>query len=615
MRNTLLLAVLVGFAVTAVSQNAPQAASFQLNVPVRPLITQPLNESQLVTLKGNTHPMARPQFDLGAAPPSLPLERMLLVLKRSPEQETALATLLDQQQDKSSPNFHRWLTPDEFGSAFGPSDADVQIVTGWLQTHGFQVARVARGRTVIEFSGTHVQLQQAFHTSIHKFAVNGEEHWANASDPQIPAALEPVVAGVHTLHNFLKTPNLVWSNRFKITQGSGSRPEITGTGGQHFLGPGDFAKIYNIPPTLTGVGATIGVVGRSNVNLQDINDFRAQFGVPTNIPTVVLNGGDPGDLGQGEEAEAMLDSTWSSAVAPNALVKFVVSASTDTTDGVDLSELYIIDNNLTDVMTESFSTCEANASTAQAQAVESLAAQASAQGITYILSTGDTGSAGCAQGTTLGPVSVSLLASTRFNVAVGGTQFNDNPPSTYWGTSQSATVTALSYIPENVWNETSGTNLAATGGGVSIFFAKPTWQTALTPPDGFRDLPDISFASAGHTPYLICLALSCSQQGFLQGISGTSAAAPSFAGIMALINQQVGSRQGLANYVLYKLAATQSSLTTCNGSSTTALPAANCIFNDVTVGNNDVPGEPANKYNAGKGYDLATGLGSMHWRG
>lgn len=620
MRKPLLLGVLVGLALTVSAQNSSKDTPFSSTIQVRNLVTQPVNESNITVLKGNIHPLARPQFDIGGAPPNLPLDRMLLVLKRSPEQDVALKTLLDQQQDKSSQNFHRWLTPDEFGSAFGPSDPDIQAVISWLLTHGFQVNRVARGRTMIEFSGNQAQLQQAFHTSIHRYAVNGELHWANDSDPQIPAALAPVVAGVHTLHNFQKKPMLVRTNQqFAITHNPGSTPTVTGAGGQHFLAPGDFNKIYNVPPTLTGLGATIAVVGRSNINAQDISDFQSIFlGAPINPPVLVLNGEDPGNLGasgdpvgQNEEAEAVLDNTWSSSLATGATVKFVVSATTDTTDGVDLSELYIVDNNLADVMTESFGSCEAFFTNAQAQGVELLAEQAAAEGITYTLSTGDTGSAGCARGSTIGPASISVLASTRFNVAVGGTQFNDTAnPAKYWNSSQAAIVTALSYIPENVWNESSGTNLAATGGGVSTIFPKPSWQTGVTANDSFRDIPDVSLAAAAHTPYLICFEQACTQQGLVNGIAGTSASAPSFAAIMAMIFEKTGSRQGQADYVLYKLAATQSSLTTCNGSSTTTLPASTCIFNDVTSGTNAVAGVAG--FAAAKGYDRATGLGSVN---
>ena len=173
-----------------------------------PLITQPIDESQLTVLHGNTYPLARPQFDLGTAPATLPMQRMLLVLKRSPEQESALRKLLDDQQDKASPSYHKWLTPDQFGKQFGPTDGDIQTITTWLQSHGFQVG-TTKGRTVLEFSGSASQVQEAFHTTIHKYIVNGEQHWANSSDPSIPTALNaPQWPGVLTLHNFLKKPQL-----------------------------------------------------------------------------------------------------------------------------------------------------------------------------------------------------------------------------------------------------------------------------------------------------------------------------------------------------------------------------------------------------------------------
>lgn len=114
---------------------------------VTPRITEAVDNEKRVALRGNTYPLARPENDRGAAPDSLPMERMLLVLTRSPEQEAALTTLLDEQQDKSSPNFHRWLTPEQFGQQFGPADADIQAVTGWLTSQGFRVNSVAKGRT------------------------------------------------------------------------------------------------------------------------------------------------------------------------------------------------------------------------------------------------------------------------------------------------------------------------------------------------------------------------------------------------------------------------------------------------------------------------------------
>jgi Pro-kumamolisin, activation domain/Bacterial Ig-like domain (group 3) len=601
--------------------------SFGQQVSPRPLITQPVVESELITLKGNTHPLAQPQSDIGAAPPDLPMNRMLLVLKRSPEQEHSLRTLLDNQQDKASMHYHKWLTPDQFGTAFGPADQDVQIVTGWLQTHGFQVNRVSHGRTVVEFSGTEGQVEEALHTSIHKYAVNGEEHWANASDPQIPAALVPAVAGVWSLHDFQKRPSVRVSDyRIPIPQ-PGASPMLTSQG-QHALMPGDYATIYNISPLysvgVTGQGATIAVVARSNFYTPDLYDFHNLAGTPGANLNFVNDGPAPGIVNQNEEAEAVLDVSWSSAIAPQAQIDFVVSASTNTTDGVDLSELYIIDNNLSDVMTESFGSCERLATQAEAQAISSLSEQGAAEGITYMVSSGDSGAEGCdspSQFSANGDAaSVNILASSAFTVAIGGTEFNEGGNSgNYWNTSNNPNTlaSAKSYIPENVWNESCPTcGLWAGGGGASAFFAKPNWQFGLRgiPNDQARDLPDVSLTAAGHDPYLLCFEGSC-ERGFLVGIAGTSAASPSFAGIMALVVQQYG-RQGQGNYVLYRLAATET-LSQCNGSTTAFLPASTCVFNDVTTGNNAVPGEAgygtaSAKYQAGVGYDLTTGLGSVN---
>ena len=391
--------------------------------------------------------------------------------------------------------------------------------------------------------------------------------------------------------------------------------------------PGDFATIYNISPLYSqgiyGYGATVAIVGRSNFNLGDVYSFWSQANLTAPVLNIVLNGPDPGIFDLNEEFEAVLDATWSGSVARGSNISFVASASTNTTDGVDLSELYIIDNNLGDVMTESFGSCEGFASLAEAKGISALAEQAAAEGITYMVASGDNGAEGCVSPSSASAngaqPAVSVLASPPYVVAVGGTMFNDtSSPSTYWSSTNGAGITsAKSYIPENVWNEScpNTCGLWSGSGGASTFFSKPNWQSGVAgiPNDGARDLPDVSLTAAGHDPYLICITTPQGQCFF--GVGGTSASAPSFAGIMALVVQQYG-RQGLANYILYRLAAAET-LSQCNGSSTTGLPNSSCIFNDVTVGNNAVPGElnygtALAKYQAGVGYDLATGLGSVN---
>jgi hypothetical protein len=684
---------------------AQQASAQQQTAPAAPLplITQPVNESQLTVLKGNTHPLARPQFDLGTAPATLPMQRMLLVLKRSPQQESALDQLLNDQQDKSSPNYHKWLTPDQFGQQFGPTDADLQTITAWLQSHGFQVGST-KGRTTLEFSGSASQVQAAFHTTIHKYIVNGEQHWANASDPQIPSALTPAISGVASLNNFTRKPMNLPLGTFSRDKTTGRftpiKPLYTFPSGcvennnvnqgycSYGIGPYDFATIYNVLPlwnaNINGTGQTIAIVGESNINPQDIADFRTLFGLPANSSAngnplnIILNGPDPGI--QGDESEADIDVTWSGSVAPYATIDFVVSQSTETTTGTDLSAVYIVENNLAAVMSESYGECELGLGTSGNQFYNTLWQQASAQGITVFISAGDAGSAGCDDFDAAAPIAaqfglqVSGYASTPYNVAVGGTDFNDfTNPATYWNLTNNSTTqaSAKGYIPETTWNDSCTNAIFATigystsaetncnnsqlsnfvditggSGGASNCttpagsspsncaggYSKPSWQTGTgVPNDGKRDLPDVSlFASNGFLGsfYLICQsdqtqgACNVSNEQFL-GFGGTSVSSPAFAGIMALVNQQTGSRQGNANYILYKLAAKET-LSNCNSTNT---PATTCIFNDITMGTNAMPcakGSPncttsagdiygiLTGYNAGTGYDQATGLGSVN---
>jgi len=622
---------------------APLAA-FAQGSAVAARVTDRVDASQLSTLRGNTHPLARAQYDQGAAPADLPMNRIMLVLKRSPDQETALQSLLTEQQVTSSANFHKWLTPVQFGQTFGPADADIQAVTSWLASYGFQSIKVSNGRTVIEFSGTAAQVQAALHTSIHKYVVNGESHWANASDPQIPTALTPVVAGFVSMHNFPKKPASIRSSQLaSLTKSQNGKPQITFSDGSHGLAPADFNTIYNVGPTLTGASTKIGVIARTNINIQDVIDFRSQFNLGGTAPTIVVNGPDPGDLGGSEEAEAVLDASWSGAVAPAATVVLVVSEATNGDAGEDLSEVYIIDNNLADVMTESFAVCEAqfgNQLSTFASYYSSLAEQAAAQGITYMVASGDSGPDGCADPTTVQAsglgASVNLLASTPFTVAVGGTEFfNDSASNTpYWSANNNQTNlgSATSYIPEEAWNESctvaqcgANSGLWSSGGGVSSYFPKPSWQAGVTgiPSGNSRYVPDVSLTAAGHDGYVLCLDGSCEGTGCpppgtgpcYSILSGTSASAQAFGGVMALVVQKVG-RVGIANYALYKLAAleppTAPANSTCNGSSTTTPPAATCIFNDVTTGNTNLTIVGENGFAAGTGYDEATGLGSVN---
>jgi subtilase family serine protease len=675
-------------------------AAAQSSGPQRRIV-QAIDESKLTTLRGNTHPFARPEFDRGTAPSHLPLERMLLVLKRSPDQEAALNKLMDEQQDVSSANFHKWLTPEEFGRQFGPSDEDIQTVTLWLESHGFQVAEVTPGRTLIEFSGDASRIEEAFHTEIHKYSVRGEEHWANASDPMIPTALIPVISGVASLNNFPRKPmsRLVGAFTKSTTKGNTVRrqPGLTVTGCDtgvlnatdcFVVGPTDLATIYNVLPlwnaNVDGSGVTIAIVGDSNINIADTHNFRSIFGLPTNDPKVVLAGTEP--RLNGDEIEANLDVQWSGAVATGANIDLVIAASTDTTFGGDIAAEFVINHNLGSILSESFSACELALGTTGNQMYNTLWQQAAAQGITVLVSTGDIGSSACEE--FAAGLGVNGLASTPFDTGVGGTDFDQYPnPLLFWNATNnpSTQASATGYIPETTWNDSctnqiwillgygptpeancnnpgdpfSGfPNVGIVGGSggasncisssdgaiptsCSGGYAKPSWQSGPgVPSDGSRDLPDVSLFSADgllDSYYYLCEQdlnpqLGACSTSVFTGVGGTSVSAQVFASIVALIDQKTNSRQGLINPTLYALAAAEG-----NSCTSVANPSANCVFYDVVKGTNaqpcvvastpdcPAPSNPAytssilsadggvtEAYDAGPGFDLATGLGTVN---
>jgi pseudomonalisin len=565
-------------------------------------ITSFIDEDQRVTLHGNVHPLAIARYDTGEVAPGFPMEHMLLTLLPDAAQQDALEQLLDAQHNPESPYYHQWLTPEQYGERFGVSDGDAAQVARWLQDHGMEVEEITAGRRSVIFSGAASQVESAFHTQIHDYKIGGEVHHANATDPEIPKALAQVVGGVVSLHDFHSKPMHGYVRK--------PSPEFS-SGGSYYLAPADFAAIYDLIPlyqqSITGSGQSIAIVARSNIKLADARQFRTTFGLPANDPQIIINGADPGIWNSDEETEADLDVEWSGAVAKNAAIKFVVSKSTSSSDGVDLSAQYIVNHNLSPVMSTSFGLCEASLGSSGNSFLNSLWQQAAAQGITVFVSSGDDGAAGCdsASATTAAHGrAVNGLCSTPYSVCVGGTEFNDTSnPSLYWSSSNAAGTqsSALSYIPEVVWNESGpGEGLWASGGGASTIYTKASWQAGTgVPADGRRDVPDVSLTAAGHDGYLIY------QEGGLYVVGGTSAAAPSFAGVMAMVVQHAGARQGNANTVFYSLNSKQSA----GGAS---------VFHDISKGNNSVPGQAG--FNATVGYDQATGLGSVdasvlvnHW--
>jgi len=643
--SALLLILITACAVPAPGQGPPA-----------PLITQAIDESQLVVLHGTVHPLAQARYDVGAVPDSFVAARLLLLPNRPAERENELRRFLHDVHTPGSASYHQWLTPQQFGERFGPADSDIQAAVAWLSSHGFSVQGATKGKRLIEFSGTARQLREAFHTQIHQYSIAGESHYANADEVSIPAALAPLVHGISPLNDFRAQPYLKAVGRALYARATKRATPLwtapnqfpTANPYEYLVTPEDFATQYDLAPLyqagVNGTGQTIGVINESNIDISLVEGYRQLFNLSSNPPQVVIDGDDPGTL-EGPDVEAYLDVELSGAVAPNATVNLYISNGSALQDPLTLATVRAIEDNEAAVLSVSFGQCEGFLGEAGNQLWAGLWEQAAAQGQTVLVAAGDNGPECSAD---LSPLlSVSGLASTPWNVAVGGTDFYYSDyasgaasAATLWNQTNDSNLGSLKApLPEQVWNDALGMDvisngiqsyeLDAGGGGASNCstlssstglcasgYAKPGWQIGPgVPADGVRDLPDVSlFASNGVnlSAYPICayegecaVGAGGEAEVFLAG--GTSASAQAMAGIMALVVQKYG-RQGQANFTLYPLAQQK--------------PGA---FHDITLGSNDVlcyPGTPdcamntrgvyaTTIYSAGPDYDLASGLGSV----
>ena len=552
-------------------------------------IKEPVDAEKVVALKAAVRPEAIATNDRGALDGSTAISGVTIMLRQSEAQAADLAQFLEEQRNPASPDYQRWLTPEEFGERFGLSQSDLGRLTAWIRTRGLDVETVARGRNWIGVKGTAEQLGRAFHTELRRYEVDGEKHFANSKQPHVPAAFAEVVETVLGLDDFRPKPQ--WVRR--------AQPDYTGGNGAHYLAPDDLATIYNLMPLyqagFDGTGQKIVIPGQTDVNLADIRAFRSQFNLPARDPQVVLYGADPG-VSSGDQVEANLDLEWSGAVARNATIIYVNSRN------VFASLQYAVDQNLAPVISLSYGACEMSGQ----QSFRTVAQQANAQGITWMNASGDSGAAGCdwfSTSATHGPQTI-FPANIPEVTAVGGTEFNETAGAGWNATNNANGASAMEYIAERAWNDSSSNGLAAGGGGVSAIFPKPWWQTGPgMPSDGARDVPDVALTASGaHDGYII-------YAGGLMPVGGTSAASPSFAGIVALINQ----------YVVAKGAQPKAGLGNINPNLYNLAQNTTGIFHDITVGDNIVPCTAGSAgcttgsfgYKAGAGYDLATGLGSV----
>jgi subtilase family serine protease len=644
-----------------------------------PVITEKIDDTRQVTLRGNVRPEATPDRDLGPVEDGLQL-RLYLVLQRSPESQAALDNLIERQQQPTAAEYHQWITPQQFGERFGVAEQDIAKLTAWLESRGMKVSGVMNNASFIDFTASAGNVRDTFGTQLHYFNVRGK-HPALVSDPRVPEAIAGVVAGIQGLNKLPPIPShtkvrqTAWdaaTHSWHSVDPAGhpaAHPEYS-TGNEFNVTPQDFYTIYNVNPLFTGgtkgAGATVAVIEESDIVYGTVNastgvatggdvaTFRKLFGVPGTLNMHVYHGygsvtcNDPGidPNGSGEESEAALDAEWASALAPSSNLIFM-SCDQNIDQGTETSEMALIDNNISDVMSLSYGWSEENFAASDYTSQDTLYAQAATQGQTFIVSAGDSGADAKDQdttGTSTSGINVSGYSASPLVTTAGGTDFQDLydsqlggvPQSNYWGANNSAYYAdALGYVPETSWNDScassieanyqgySGADYCALGpasvqdldgfvvggsGGFSTHYAVPSYQSGITGYSGTkRAQPDISsFAANGwwNHSLISCdshvATTACTSPSTFGGSGGTSFVAPQFAGITGLLVTYTGTRQGLLNPTLYALAkkqftaaATESACystgTTSNAGITIGLPASSCIFNDVTSSNNDEP--------------------------
>jgi hypothetical protein len=598
-------------------------------------ITQNVDVSRVQPLPDH-HPLwASAANSNGLAPADLPLNQLTLVLSRSPQQEQAFEQFLAGQQNPASPDFHHWLTPAEVGERFGLSGQDVATITAWLQSQGLQVNWVSPSRVFIGFAGTAANVGRAFQTEMRYYNVNGEQKLSVNSDPMVPAALLPAIKGIRGLYTIDEHP------LYQARAMQSVSPLETANSGNHYLAPADFATIYDLPASLTGAGITIGIVDRSRTNFADFSNFRSltgsSFPNPTEIVPTAFGGLDPGPAYTappggtttfGEQGEATLDVLRAGSVAPGASLLLVVATSAS--GGIDVDTQYLVQTTPVpaQVMTISFGACESSAGAAGVTFWDTLFQQAVAEGISVFVSSGDAGASGCDTHGSAPPASPlanspNYICSSSYATCVGGTEFNEGGnPSQYWTSSNgSGLKSVFGYIPEGAWNESTASNVAASGGGVSSVIPTPSWQTGAGVPaaQAGRYTPDISFSSSGHDGYFGCFAAGgagcvVSNGGYsFEYFYGTSAAAPDMAGIAALLDQELGAPQGNLNPQIYSMAATAPAA--FHDVTVATSGVVTCDINTASMCNNSIAllsgGGAQPGYLVGTGYDEVTGLGSL----
>jgi len=481
-------------------------------------VTNTVNNN-VVSVLGKTHlgftEQVKPKKNLADG---FVMKHLQLVLRPSAARSAALEALIAEQHNPKSAQFHKWITPTEYGNRFGVAQSDIDAVTSWLKSQGFTVNAVYPNKTQIDFTGTAGQIKQAFRTQESYYALGDKQtHIANGGDISVPTALKDVVVGVMGLNDMHAKPLVAKAKTanfnkakghfdIKPTAAQASEPKaqaITFFGGTRGLVPNDLATMYGVLPLrangIYGTGVTIAVVEDDSMQTSDWDNFRSQFNLPvsayggsltlTNPAGPAGNCVDPATAygGTRDSGETLLDAEWSTAIAPGANI--VVASCADYYSNGDggysyatsnfFGGVYVAADNLINaetgrpnIISASYGYGEYFTDSASKTEIDAMWAQADAEGISVFVSTGDSGSNPSFNGGLINNssgdapgVDANSFATSTHVTAVGGTDTADvldGTTSQYFNTTPNAVYgTAKSYVPEIPWNQSCGNGLAA----------------------------------------------------------------------------------------------------------------------------------------------------------
>jgi len=490
-------------------------------------------------------------------------------------QPDALNNFLAKLYDPASPNYHHYLTPDQFTQLFAPPPDQVQQVTAYLQSQGFTVTGIAPNNRILDATGSVGQVQQSFHVQINSYRLGNHTFYANATAPSLPASIGQLISSIGGLDNSVQ-----YHPHYQRQVKAGSAAATGATG----LGPKDLARAYDATPLqangIEGDNQTIALFELDGYQPGDINAYFQNYGITPPTISKVLVDNVSGNAGQGA-VEAELDIEVTAAMAPHA--NQIVYEGPNTTQGLNDSYNKIVTDNKAQIASISWGLCETYSGSAELQLLDTIFKQGAAQGISFFAAAGDSGAYDC-QDTNL---AVDSPASDPYVTGVGATSLQLN---------------AGAYVSESVWSDASqlqhGPKGVGSGGGLSSVFKQPAWQsgsgTQSQYTNGYREVPDVSAVGdpkTGYSVYCTVTNAGCPPTGWIT-IGGTSAAAPFWASSLLLINQYLLAHNagviGHANIALYHVLSTQQ-----------PYPA----FHDVATGNNLY-------FPATTSYDLASGIGS-----